>query len=137
MEEDKKEAHPERTRRTVSFTHRQLGVGGVSLVAALYMIEPLRDFVRNETKPQADQIVELKANQVIVEARFAQAMLALENRLSNEIKGNADRVIDELTKVEERVNSTNDRQDRDRSEDRREIADLRNMYLNKRLKTNN
>ena len=137
MEEDKKEAHPERTRKTVSFTHRQLGVGGVSLVAALYMIEPLRDFVRNETKPQADQIVELKANQVIVEARFSQAMLALENRLSNEIKGNADRVIDELAKVEERVNTTNDRQDRDRSEDRREIADLRNMYLNKRLKTNN
>jgi hypothetical protein len=137
MEEDKKEIHPERVRKTVSFTHRQLGVGGVSLVAALYMIEPLRDFVRNETKPQADQIVELKANQVIVEARFSQAMLALENRLSNEIKGNADRVIDELTKVEERVNSTNDRQDRDRSEDRREIADLRNMYLNKRLKTNN
>lgn len=137
MDEDKKEIHPERIRKTVSFTHRQLGVGGVSLVAALYMIEPLRDFVRNETKPQADQIVELKANQVIVEARFAQAMLALENRLSNEIKGNADRVIDELAKVEERVNTTNDRQDRERSEDRREIADLRNMYLNRKLKTTN
>jgi hypothetical protein len=124
-------------RNTVSLTHRQLGVGGISLIASLYLIEPLRDFVRNETKPQADQIIELQKAQANFEVRFLAAISTVERRLSTDIKGTGDRVITEITNVESRVNSSNERQDRERLEDRRELADLRNLFLNRKLKTTN
>ena len=124
-------------RKTVSLTHRQLGVGGVSLLAALYMVEPLRDFVRNETAPQANAILEIKAEQKSMKADFTLALNEARAQLSQEISNNADRVIGELRLAEVRSNDTDKRQDTERLEDRREVADLRNMFLNKRLKTSN
>lgn len=124
-------------RKTVSFTHRQLGVGGISLVAALYMIEPLRDFVRHETAPQVNAIAEIKAEQKSMKADFTLALNEARAQLSQEISTNADRVIGELRLAEVRSNDTDRRQDNERQEDRREVADLRNMFLNKRLKTSN
>ena len=128
---------PAPRKSTVNLSPKQLGVGGVSIIAAIYMLEPLRDFVRHETAPQVSAIAEIKAEQKAMKADFTAALNEAKADLSNEIKANADRVITELRLSEARSNDTDKRQDTERQEDRREVADLRNMFLNKRLRTSN
>lgn len=134
MAEEVKNPEP---RKTVSFSHRQLGVGGISLIAALYMIEPLRDFVRNETKPQAEQIVEIKASQSAFKAEIKAEMLLTKAEVITEIKENANRVILEVKAVESRAEKTNERQDREMEASSREVAELRSLIFKNSTKRNN
>lgn len=87
-------------RKTVSFTHRQLGVGGVGLVAAMTALGPLKDYVytRNEAVLQNQRVerVEIMIN-------------GLEVKLSERMNRNTDKILERIKDAEERTVKNEDR----------------------------
>lgn len=92
MEEDK-------ARKTVSFTHRQLGVGGISLMAALTALGPLKDYVytRNEALLQNQRV-----------ERVEVMLSALEMKITDRMNRNTDKIMDRIKEAEDRAVKTAD-----------------------------
>lgn len=100
MEDDK-------TRKTISLTHRQLGVGGISLVAALAALGPLKDYVytRNEAVLQNQRVerVEIMLNNL--ELKITDRMNRNTDKIMDRIKEAEDRTVKTAERLEHRVDS--------------------------------
>lgn len=103
----------DKTRKTVSFTHKQLGVGG-GILASLALVSQLKGtfFLREEGLAQGHQITELKASE---EKQFAELKLFISQMSEDNmhrLERLNDKVIERLKDNETRASRSEERLDR-------------------------
>lgn len=103
----------DKTRKTVSFTHKQLGVGG-GILAALAMISQLKGtfFLREEGVAQSHEITELKRSQ---EMGFREIKLHISQTQEDQmhkLERLNDKIIDRIKDTETRAVQNDQRQEK-------------------------
>ncbi len=96
------EVPEEKVRKTVSFTHKQLGVG-TGLAAILIAIAPIKEwfFTREEGNAQTREIAALRSTVTILSAE-----------VSAKLDRNTDKIMDRIKEAEERTVKNEDRIER-------------------------
>lgn len=114
----------EKVRKTVSFTHRQMGIGAGGVLAAIMALGPVKDFfyTREEGKAVSKQVEEVKANQIMhvadlkreQERNFTDLKLfitGVQEEQTRKLERLADKLVDRQKESEARMAKDNERQD--------------------------
>lgn len=93
MEED-------RAAKTFAMTNKQLGIGGLILVAVMTALGPIKDYVtaRDEAILQNQRVERVEA-----------MLNALEMKITEKMNRNTDKIMDRIREAEERTTKTADR----------------------------
>lgn len=100
-------------RKTVSFTHKQLGVGG-SIVAAIMVLSPVKTwfFTREEGLASAEKIAHVEASIQEMKQDLTRRLERSTDKIMDRIKEAEDRTVRNADRIEHRIDflEANDKQ---------------------------
>jgi gas vesicle protein len=114
-----------KVRKTVSFTHKQLGIGGCVITAAL-IISPLKGFffTREEGNSHAAQLEEIKKSQTDGFKSFESTLQIANEEQTRRLERVGDKIVERIKEVEARTVRSDERLERNDERLERRIENL-------------
>lgn len=123
---------PPQVRKTVSMSHRQLGVGVVGLVSAITMLTPIKAYfyTREEGVAQSREIADLKRSTADQFTELKRFIAAGQEEQVRRLERSNDKLVERIKETELRSNASEARLDR-------RMDNIELAYRLKTSKTNN
>lgn len=107
MDDKSDKADNSHVRKTLSFTHRQVGAGG-AIIAALISIQPLKELIRDESKTTVKRLENVEITQIEIKKLITENDKEAVRRQER----SNDKIIDRIKEAEARTVSSQERIER-------------------------